>query len=75
MNGPLEDHQGVLDTKNVGTFMITGHSQGIPHAMAAAYHFGDRVTGNGLNATLLPNELTEEIGAWLAQYYQKKSLC
>lgn len=57
-----EDLQAVLDAENVGTFMITGHSQGNPHAMAAAYHFGDRVTGLGLNAPLLPNDVTKEIG-------------
>ena len=40
--------------------------------MAAAYRFGYRVTSIGLDAPLLPNELTEKIGAQLAQYYQKK---
>ena len=75
MNGPLEDLQAALDAENVGTFLITDHSQGNPHAMAAASRFGYRVTGIGLNAPILPNELTEKIGAWLAQYYQKKSLC
>lgn len=59
---PTEDLQAVLDAENVDSFMITGHSQGNPHAMAAAYHFGDRVTGLGLNAPLLPNDVTKEIG-------------
>lgn len=58
---PAEDLQAVLDAEKIGNFMITGHSQGTPHAMAAAIHFGDRVTGMGLNAPLLPNDLTEEL--------------
>lgn len=57
-----EDLQAVLEAENIDSFMITGHSQGNPHAMAAAYHFGDRVTGLGLNAPLLPNDVTNEIG-------------
>ena len=57
-----EDLQAVLEAENVDTFMITGHSQGHPHAMAADYHFKDRVTGLGLNAPLLPNVVTDEIG-------------
>lgn len=57
-----EDLQAVLDAENVSDFMITGHSQGNPHAMAAAYYFGERVTGLGLNAPLLPNDVTNEIG-------------
>ena len=59
---PSEDLQAVLDAENIENFMITGHSQGNPHAMAAAYHFGDRVTGLGLNAPLLPNDVTKDIG-------------
>ena len=59
---PSEDLQAVLDAENIGDFMITGHSQGNPHAMAAAFYFGDRVTGLGLNAPLLPNDVTKEIG-------------
>lgn len=59
---PSEDLQAVLTAQQVDSFMITGHSQGNPHAMAAAYHFGDRVTGMGLNAPLLPNDVTNEIG-------------
>ena len=39
-----EDLQAVLEAENVDTFMITGHSQGNPHAMAAAYYFKDRIT-------------------------------
>ena len=65
-----EDLQAVLEEENVGNFMITGHSQGNPHAMAAAYHFGDRVTGLGLNAPLLPNDVTEEIGIKGALAYE-----
>lgn len=57
-----EDLQAVLEAENVGEFMITGHSQGNPHALAAALHYGDRVTGLGLNAPLLPNDVTQEIG-------------
>ena len=52
--------------KMLGFFLITVHLQGNPHTMAAAYRFGDRVTGIGLNAPLMTNELTEKIGAWLA---------
>ena len=63
MNGPLENLQAALDAENVGIFLITGHSQGNPHTMAAAYRFGYRVTGVGLNAPLMTNELTEKIGA------------
>ena len=59
---PTEDLQAVLDAEKIDTFMITGHSQGNPHAMAATYHFGDRVTGLGLNAPLLPNDVTRDIG-------------
>ncbi|MDA8596678.1 alpha/beta hydrolase [Flavobacteriaceae bacterium] len=65
-----EDLQAVLDAENVDTFMITGHSQGNPHAMAAAYHFKDRVTGLGLNAPLLPNDVTNEIGIAGALAYE-----
>jgi len=59
---PKEDLLPVLNQEDVDTFMITGHSQGNPHAMAAAYHFGERCNGLGLYAPLLPNDLTEEIG-------------
>ncbi len=57
-----EDLQAVLEAEDVGDFMITGHSQGNPHALAAALYYGDRVTGLGLNAPLLPNDVTEDIG-------------
>ena len=59
---PTEDLQAVLEAEKVDSFMITGHSQGNPHAMAAAHHFGARVYGLGLNAPLLPNNLTSELG-------------
>lgn len=65
-----EDLEAVLLAENVKEFMITGHSQGNPHAMAAAYHFGDRVKGLGLNAPLLPNDVTEEIGIAGALAYE-----
>ena len=58
---PAEDLRAVLEEEKVGDFMITGHSQGTPHAMAAAIYYGDRVTGIGLNAPLLPNDLTAEL--------------
>lgn len=54
---PSEDLEPVLNQEGVQDFMITGHSQGNPHAMAAAYYFGDRCTGLGLYAPLLPNDL------------------
>lgn len=38
--------------------MITVHYQGNPNAMVVAYHFGDRCIGLGLNAPLLPNNMT-----------------
>jgi len=61
----------VLTQEGVDTFMITGHSQGNPHAMAAACHFGKRCSGLGLYAPLLPNDLTEEIGIVGAVGYEK----
>jgi hypothetical protein len=57
-----EDLQALLDAENVGIFMKTGHSQGNPHTMAAAYHFVCRAKGLGLNAPSLPTNVTEEIG-------------
>ena len=57
-----EDLAAVLNEEKVTEFMITGHSQGNPHAMAAAYHFKERCTGLGMNAPLLPNDVTAEIG-------------
>ena len=65
-----EDLQAVLEAENVGDFIITGHSQGNPHAMAAAFHYGDRVRGLGLNAPLLPNDVTKEIGITGALAYE-----
>ncbi len=56
-----EDLNAVLKQEDVNTFLITGHSQGNPHAMAAAYHFKDRCIGLGMNAPFLPNNLTKEI--------------
>lgn len=65
-----EDLEAVLNSENVKEFMITGHSQGNPHALAAAYHFGDRVIGLGLNAPLLPNDVTQDIGIAGALAYE-----
>ena len=59
---PREDLQPILDKEAVGDFMITGHSQGTPHAMAAALHFKKRCVGLGLNAPFLPANLTKELG-------------
>lgn len=61
-NWPSEDLEPVLDHEGVGEFMITGHSQGNPHAMAAALHFSTRCIGLGLNAPLLPSDLSKEVG-------------
>ena len=55
-----EDLLAVLDQEKINNFMITGHSQGNPHAMAAAHYFKDRVTGLGLNAPLLPLDVSKE---------------
>jgi pimeloyl-ACP methyl ester carboxylesterase len=57
-----EDLEPVLNQEGVQDFMITGHSQGNPHAMAAAYYFKERCTGLGLYAPLLPNDVSKEIG-------------
>jgi pimeloyl-ACP methyl ester carboxylesterase len=57
-----EDLESVLNQEKVDQFMITGHSQGNPHAMAAAYHFKNRCIGLGMNAPLLPNNVTTDIG-------------
>lgn len=59
---PREDLEPVLAQEGVEQFMITGHSQGNPHAMAAALHFPSRCIGLGLNAPLLPSDLSEEVG-------------
>ncbi|MCH9686664.1 MAG: alpha/beta hydrolase [Deltaproteobacteria bacterium] len=61
-NWPQEDLEPVLDQERVGQFMITGHSQGNPHAMAAALWFPQRCIGLGLNAPLLPSDVTKEVG-------------
>ena len=57
-----EDLAAVLDAESVDTFMITGHSQGNPHAMAAAVAYPDRVIGIGFNAPLLPASTAAEAG-------------
>ena len=59
---PAEDLDAVLTAERIGEFHITGHSQGTPHAMAAALHFQERCIGLGLNAPLLPTLLCEELG-------------
>ena len=59
---PEDDLEPVLTAEGVDRFMITGHSQGNPHAMAAAFHFGGRCVGLGLNAPLLPAPLSKEVG-------------
>ena len=59
---PREDLAPVLAQEGVDKFMITGHSQGNPHAMAAAWHFGDRCEGLGLYAPLLPTPVSKEEG-------------
>ncbi|MEM7157610.1 MAG: alpha/beta hydrolase [Myxococcota bacterium] len=59
---PREDLEAVLDAEAVDAFIITGHSQGTPHAMAAAATFPKRCVGLGLNAPLLPTALCEELG-------------
>ncbi len=61
INWAFEDLNAVLKQENINKFIITGHSQGNPHAMAAAFHFHDRCVGLGMNAPLLPNKLSEEI--------------
>jgi pimeloyl-ACP methyl ester carboxylesterase len=61
LNWPAEDLAAVLDAEGVRQFHITGHSQGTPHAMAAALHFPDRCIGLGLNAPLIPVALCEEL--------------
>ncbi len=61
INWVEEDLEPVLEKENVKDFVITGHSQGAPHAMAAAYHCKKRCTWLGLNAPLLPNHVTKDI--------------
>ena len=58
---PKEDLAAVLDAERINNFYITGHSQGNPHAMAAAFIYPDRVKGLGLNAPLLPVDLTKDL--------------
>jgi len=57
-----EDLAAVLKAEQVEQFHITGHSQGTPHAMAAALTYPDRVIGLALNAPLLPTALNKELG-------------
>ena len=59
---PAEDLAAVLAAEGVNEFYITGHSQGNPHAMAAALHYPKRCIGLGLNAPLLPTKLCKELG-------------
>jgi pimeloyl-ACP methyl ester carboxylesterase len=58
---PKTDLEPVLAKEGVNKFMITGHSSGNPHAMAAAHAFPDRCVGLGLNAPFLPADLTAEL--------------
>lgn len=57
-----EDLAAVLKAEHVEQFHISGHSQGAPHAMAAALTYPDRVIGLGLNAPFLPPALNQELG-------------
>lgn len=59
---PRDDLAPVLAEEDVDRFMITGHSQGNPHAMAAAWCFGDRCEGLGLYAPFLPIDVSKEEG-------------
>ena len=59
---PCEDLIAVLNAERVDKFHITEHSQGTPHAMAAALYFSDRCLGIGLNAPLLPTKLCQQLG-------------
>ena len=59
---PRDDLEPVLAQEGVDRFMITGHSQGNPHAMAAAWYCGDRCEGLGLYAPLLPTPVSREEG-------------
>ena len=58
---PMEDLAAVLEAENIDRFFITGHSQGTPHAMAAAMAYPERCIGLGLNAPLLPSALVNEL--------------
>ena len=66
-----EDLNAVLNLENVNEFIITGHSQGNPHAMAAAFHYKKRCVGLGLNAPLLPGDLSKEINIEGALGYEQ----
>lgn len=57
---PGEDLLPVLAQEGVDQFMICGHSQGTPHAMAAALKLPQRCLALGLNAPLLPAFLSKE---------------
>jgi pimeloyl-ACP methyl ester carboxylesterase len=59
---PIEDLAAVLVAESIDQFHITGHSQGTPHAMAAALYFPQRCIGLGLNAPLIPTSLCKELG-------------
>lgn len=59
---PHEDLAAVLVAEGIDTFYITGHSQGTPHAIAAAMSYPERCLGLGLNAPLLPSALVDELG-------------
>jgi pimeloyl-ACP methyl ester carboxylesterase len=59
---PAEDLTPVLVQEGVADFMIIGHSQGNPHAMAAALHFPKRCVGLGLNAPFLPTDVAKDVG-------------
>lgn len=59
---PKHDLLPVLVQEKVEQFYITGHSQGTPHAMAAAYMYPQRCLGMGLNAPVLPTYLSRRHG-------------
>lgn len=57
----MEDLATLLEAEEIHSFHITGHSQGTPHAMAAAMAYPQRCIGLGLNAPLIPAALVEEL--------------
>jgi len=59
---PAHDLRPVLDQEKVKDFFVTGHSQGTAHAMAVAKYFPERCKGMGLNAPLLPIDISNVIG-------------
>ncbi|WP_435790228.1 alpha/beta fold hydrolase [Clostridium sp.] len=60
-NWANDDLRTVLEAEDVKEFMITGHSQGTIHAMAAAKYFGNRCIGLGLYAPFIPkNQLKDK---------------